>query len=44
MIIGAGEIGSMVIKAMKASPASKGIPVVAVDDNLAKRGTRIHGR
>ncbi len=43
MIIGAGEIGSMVIKAMKASPASKGIPVVAVDDNLAKRGTRIHG-
>lgn len=43
MIIGAGEIGSMVIKAMKASPASKGIPVVAVDDNRAKRGTRIHG-
>lgn len=43
MIIGAGEIGSMVIKAMKASPANQGIPVVAVDDNRAKRGTRIHG-
>ncbi len=43
MIIGAGEIGSMVIKTMKASPASRGIPVVGVDDNRGKRGTRIHG-
>ena len=29
MIIGAGEIGSMVIKDMKSSPQSKGIPVIA---------------
>lgn len=43
MIIGAGEMGSMVIKDMKTAPESKGIPVVAIDDNKAKRGTRIHG-
>ena len=43
MIIGAGETGSMVIKEMKNAPESKGIPVVAIDDNLSKRGTRIHG-
>jgi FlaA1/EpsC-like NDP-sugar epimerase len=43
MIIGAGEMGSMVIKDMKTAPESKGIPVVAIDDNRSKRGTRIHG-
>lgn len=43
MIIGAGEMGSMVIKDMKFSAHSKGIPVVAIDDNRKKRGTRIHG-
>jgi FlaA1/EpsC-like NDP-sugar epimerase len=43
MIIGAGEMGSMVIKEMKTAPESKGIPVVAIDDNKSKRGTRIHG-
>jgi len=43
MIIGAGEMGSMVIKDMKTAPESKGIPVVAIDDNKSKRGTRIHG-
>ncbi len=43
MIIGAGEIGSMVIKDMKSSPQSKGIPVIAIDDDRKKRGTRIHG-
>lgn len=43
MVIGAGEMGSMVIKDMKSSPKSKGIPVVAIDDDKKKRGTRIHG-
>ncbi len=43
MVIGAGEMGSMVIKDMKTAPESKGIPVVAIDDNKRKRGTRIHG-
>lgn len=43
MIIGAGEVGSMVIKEMKNAPGNKGIPVVAIDDNATKRGTRIHG-
>lgn len=43
MIIGAGEMGSMAIKDMKSAPESKGIPVVAIDDDKKKRGTRIHG-
>ncbi len=43
MVIGAGEMGSMVIKEMKTAPESKGIPVVAIDDDRSKRGTRIHG-
>jgi FlaA1/EpsC-like NDP-sugar epimerase len=43
MVIGAGEMGSMIIKDLKSSPQSKGIPVVAVDDDKKKRGTRIHG-
>lgn len=43
MVVGAGEMGSLVIKDMKTAPESKGIPVVAIDDNKSKRGTRIHG-
>ncbi|WP_330566996.1 nucleoside-diphosphate sugar epimerase/dehydratase [Caproiciproducens galactitolivorans] len=43
MVIGAGEMGSMVIKDMKNAPESKGIPVIAIDDDRRKRGTRIHG-
>ena len=43
MIVGAGEMGSMVIKDMKNAPQSKGIPVIAIDDDKKKRGTRIHG-
>lgn len=43
MVIGAGEMGSMVIKDMKSAPESKGIPVVAIDDDKTKKGTRIHG-
>ena len=41
MVVGAGEMGSMVIKDMKTAPES--IPVVAIDDDKSKRGTRIHG-
>lgn len=43
MVIGAGEMGSMVIKEMKTAPESKGIPVIAIDDAKSKRGTRING-
>ena len=43
MVVGAGEMGSMVIKDMKTAPESKGIPVVAIDEDKSKRGTRIHG-
>lgn len=43
MIVGAGEMGSMLIKDMKNAPESKGVPVVAVDDDPQKRGTRING-
>jgi FlaA1/EpsC-like NDP-sugar epimerase len=43
MVVGAGEMGSLVIKEMKNAPQSKGIPIVAIDDDKKKRGTRIHG-
>ena len=43
MVIGAGEMGSMIIKDLKSSPQSQGTPVVAVDDDKKKRGTRING-
>ncbi len=43
MVIGAGEMGSMIIKDMKSAPESQGIPVIAIDDDRSKRGTRIHG-
>ena len=43
MIIGAGEMGSMVIKEMQNAPESRSFPVCAIDDDRSKRGTRIHG-
>lgn len=43
MIVGAGEMGSMVIKEMKSAPQYTGVPIVAIDDDRKKRGTRIHG-
>lgn len=44
LIIGAGETGSMTIKRMLTGDyAMQGIPIVAVDDNPAKQGVRIHG-
>lgn len=44
LIVGAGETGSLTITRMASKdPLMSGIPVVAVDDDPAKRGLRIHG-
>ena len=44
LIVGAGETGSLAIDRMaKNDPNMPGVPVVAVDDNPAKLGKRIHG-
>jgi FlaA1/EpsC-like NDP-sugar epimerase len=43
MVVGAGEMGSMVIKEMKNASQYAGSPIVAIDDDIKKRGTRIHG-
>ena len=44
LIIGAGETGSLAIDRMASKdPNMPGEPIVAVDDNTAKRGKRIHG-
>lgn len=43
MIVGAGEMGSMLIKDMKSAPESRGTPIVAIDDDPKKRGARING-
>ena len=44
LIVGAGETGSLAIARMASNdPNMPGVPVVAVDDNPAKQGKRIHG-
>ena len=44
LIVGAGETGSLAIDRMSSKdPNMPGEPIVAVDDNPAKRGKRIHG-
>lgn len=43
MVVGAGEMGSMIIKEMRNAPESRAIPVCAIDDDRSKRGIRIHG-
>lgn len=44
LVIGAGETGSLAIGRMASKdPLMPGIPIVAVDDDPAKRGLRIHG-
>lgn len=43
MVIGAGSAGSMLIKEMKNHTEMNSVPVVAVDDDKRKRGTRING-
>ena len=44
LVVGAGETGSLAIDRMASKdPLMPGIPVVATDDDPAKRGLRIHG-
>jgi len=43
MIVGAGSAGSIIIKEMKNRPELNYIPVIAVDDDDRKCGTRING-
>ncbi len=44
LIVGAGETGSLTINRMSTGDYNmQGLPVVAVDDDPAKRGMRIHG-
>ena len=43
MIVGAGDMGMIIISELGANDYSKGKPVVAVDDNPAKIGKRIRG-
>jgi FlaA1/EpsC-like NDP-sugar epimerase len=43
MIVGAGYMGSAIIEDMHSNQYSKKRPVVAVDDNPAKKGKRISG-
>lgn len=44
LVVGAGETGSLAIGRMASKdPLMPGIPIVAADDDPAKRGQRIHG-
>ena len=44
LVVGAGETGSLTINRMATKdPNMPGIPIVATDDDPAKRGLRIHG-
>lgn len=44
LVVGAGETGSLAIARMEsADPLMPGIPIIATDDDPAKRGLRIHG-
>lgn len=43
MIIGAGRAGSMIIKELKNQSGLNSVPVIVVDDDKRKHGTRING-
>lgn len=43
MIVGAGSAGSMLIKELKNNSGLNALPVVVVDDDKSKQGTRING-
>lgn len=43
MIIGAGEMGNIILNELKADEYRKGVPVVIVDDSIGKQGRRMHG-
>jgi FlaA1/EpsC-like NDP-sugar epimerase len=43
LIIGAGEAGSAIVRELKQNPALNYNPVGLVDDDLSKKGVKIHG-
>jgi len=43
LVIGAGDAGEMIIRELKKNPDLNQWPVALVDDDPAKRGTRLHG-
>lgn len=43
MIIGAGSAGSMIIKELKRQPELNLVPIIVMDDDKRKHGTRING-
>ena len=43
MIVGAGDMGMIIISELSAGNYAKGKPIIAVDDNVAKVGKRLRG-
>lgn len=43
LIVGAGEAGSAIVRELKQNPALNYNPVGLVDDDLSKKGVKIHG-
>jgi len=43
LVIGAGDAGEVIIRELKRTPDLNQWPVALVDDDPAKRGTRVHG-
>lgn len=43
LIVGAGDIGEQILRAIKSQPKSRYFPVGFVDNELAKQGVMIHG-